>query len=51
MMKKLKEAGVLAGLRSSNILVVDPGRPADRPARPIVWLNTGVGLLGGLLIE
>jgi capsular exopolysaccharide synthesis family protein len=50
MMKKLKEAGVLAGLRSSNILVVDPGRPADRPARPIVWLNTGVGLLGGLLI-
>jgi capsular exopolysaccharide synthesis family protein len=49
MMKKLKEAGVLAGLRPSNILVVDPGRPADRPARPIVWLNIGVGLLGGLL--
>jgi capsular exopolysaccharide synthesis family protein len=50
MTKKLKEAGVLAGLRSSNILIVDPGRPADRPARPIVWLNAGVGLLGGLLI-
>jgi len=50
MMKKLKEAGVLAGLRSSNIVVVDPGRPADRSSRPIVWLNAGVGLLGGLLI-
>jgi len=50
MMKKLKEAGVLAGLRSSNILIVDPGRPADRPARPIIWLNIGVGLLGGLLV-
>lgn len=49
MTKKLKEAGVLAGLRSSNILVVDPARPPDRPARPIVWLNLGVGLLGGLL--
>jgi capsular exopolysaccharide synthesis family protein len=49
MTKKLKEAGVLAGLRSSNILVVDPARPPDRPARPIVWLNLGIGLLGGLL--
>lgn len=47
--QKLKEAGVLASLRSSNIIVVDPARPSDRPARPIVLLNLGLGLLGGLL--
>ena len=48
--KKLKEAGVLASLRSSNIVVVDPARPADRPARPILPLNLGLGLFGGLLL-
>lgn len=47
--KKLKEAGVLASLHSSNIVVVDPARASDRPARPIVPLNLGLGLLGGLL--
>ena len=48
--KKLKEAGVLAGLRSTNFVVLDPGLSSDRPARPIVPLNLGVGLAGGLLI-
>jgi succinoglycan biosynthesis transport protein ExoP len=47
--QKLKEAGVLASLRSSNIVVMDPARPSDRPARPIFLLNLGLGLLGGLL--
>jgi succinoglycan biosynthesis transport protein ExoP len=47
--RKLKEAGVLANLRSSNIVVVDPARPAAQPARPIVLLNLGLGLLAGLL--
>jgi polysaccharide biosynthesis transport protein len=47
--QKLKEAGVLASLRSSNIVVVDPARPSDRPARPILLLNLGLGLVGGLL--
>jgi succinoglycan biosynthesis transport protein ExoP len=46
---KLKEAGVLASLRSSNIVVIDPARPSDRPARPIMLLNLGLGLFGGLL--
>ena len=32
--KQLKEAGVLAGLRSTNIVTVDPARPSDRPAKP-----------------
>ena len=47
--QKLKEAGVLASLRSSNIVVMDPARPSDRPARPILLLNLGLGLVGGLL--
>jgi len=48
--KKLKEAGVLAGLRSTNVVITDPGMAADRPSRPIVPLNLGVGLLGGVMI-
>ncbi len=50
LLKKLGGAGVLAGLRSTNIVIVDPARPSDRPARPIVVLNLAVGLLGGLLL-
>ena len=48
--QKLNEAGILASLRSSNIIVMDPARPSDRPARPILWLNLGLGLVGGLLL-
>jgi capsular exopolysaccharide synthesis family protein len=48
--KKFQEAGVLANLRSSNILLWDPAMPPDRPARPIVPLNLAVGLFGGLLL-
>lgn len=48
--KKLKEAGVLAGLRSTNVVILDPGLTSDRPARPIVPLNLGIGLFAGLMI-
>jgi capsular exopolysaccharide synthesis family protein len=48
--KQLKEAGVVAGLRSTNIVLVDPARPSDRPARPIVPLNLAIALFGGLLV-
>ncbi|MDR3678139.1 MAG: polysaccharide biosynthesis tyrosine autokinase [Acidobacteriota bacterium] len=48
--KQLKEAGVLAGLRSTNIVTVDPARPSDRPAKPVVALNLALALLGGLLV-
>jgi capsular exopolysaccharide synthesis family protein len=40
---------VLAGLRNSNIVVVDQALPPDRPARPIIALNLGLGLFIGLL--
>ena len=48
--KKLKEAGVLAGLRSTNVVILDPGLTSDRPARPIIPLNLGFGVFAGLLI-
>src|SRR6185312_13660734 len=48
-LKKLKEAGVLAGLRSTNIVVVDPARTAAKPARPSYPMNLGLGFGLGLL--
>jgi capsular exopolysaccharide synthesis family protein len=47
--KQLKEAGVLAGLRSTNIVTVDPARPSDRPAKPRVALVLAIAMFGGLL--
>jgi len=47
---KLKQAGVLAGLRSSNIVVVDPARPADKPSSPNHWLNLILALTAGTLL-
>ena len=59
MLKRLKEAGVLQGLKSSNITVVDPGRVPASPQKPnvplymITALGGGffLGSLAGLLIE
>lgn len=48
LLKKLKEAGVLAGLRSTNIVVVDAASPAPDPARPRTLLNIAIGLAAGL---
>jgi polysaccharide biosynthesis transport protein len=47
---KLKEADVLAGLRSSNITMVDPARPSSRPAKPNVFLYLAASLCGGLFL-
>jgi polysaccharide biosynthesis transport protein len=44
----LKEAGVIEGLRSSNVTVVDPGRIPAKPARPNIPIYLGVSLFGGL---
>jgi len=52
MLEKLKEAGITAGLRSSNIRVVDPALIPTGPSRPNktrnVMLSVLVGLLGGI---
>jgi capsular exopolysaccharide synthesis family protein len=52
LLTKLKEAGISAGLRSSNIRVVDPAMVPTSPARPSKSRNLSlaflVGLVGGI---
>src|ERR1039457_6791985 len=48
LLQRLKEAGVSAGLRSSNIRVVDVARTPTQPIKPDVPRNLEVGLLFGL---
>ena len=52
MLQKLKEAGITAGLRSSNIRIVDPALIPTGPSRPNrsrnVLLSILVGLIGGI---
>lgn len=48
MLQRLKEAGVTAGLRSSNIRVVDVARVPTHPIKPDVSWNVLMGLLLGL---
>ena len=48
LLQRLKEAGVSAGLRSSNIRVVDVAQPPTHPITPNVPRNTELGLLFGL---
>jgi polysaccharide biosynthesis transport protein len=49
LLKRLKEAGVLEGLKSSNITVVDPGRTPAKPKKPDVVLYIAVAFLGGFV--
>jgi polysaccharide biosynthesis transport protein len=53
MSRHLKESGLLAGLRSTNISVVDWAKPGDTPAKPIVLLylcgSVLVGLIAGVV--
>lgn len=46
---RLKEAGISAGLKSSNIRLVDQARVLDRPTRPSRLLNIAIGLVLGIL--
>lgn len=48
LLQKLKEAGIAAGLRSSNIRVVDVAQVPDRPISPHVPRNLAFGILLGL---
>ena len=52
MLQKLKEAGITAGLHSSNIRVVDPALIPTGPSRPNktrnIMLSVLVGLIGGI---
>lgn len=52
LLTKLKEAGISAGLRSSNIRVVDPAMIPTYPSRPAKARNVAlaflIGLVGGI---
>jgi succinoglycan biosynthesis transport protein ExoP len=52
LLTKLKEAGISAGLKSSNIRVVDPAMIPSSPSRPAKTRNIAlsflVGLVGGI---
>ena len=49
LLQKLKEAGITAGLRSSNIRVVDPALMPTGPARPNKTRNMTLAVLVGLI--
>jgi polysaccharide biosynthesis transport protein len=49
LLQRLKEASVTAGLKSSNIRVVDVARIPIHPAKPDVARNMAFGVLMGLL--
>jgi succinoglycan biosynthesis transport protein ExoP len=46
LLRRLKEAGILEGLRSSNITVVDPAHPPSKPSKPrvLLYLLLGFGI-------
>jgi polysaccharide biosynthesis transport protein len=50
LLKKLQEAGILAGLKSSNINIVDAASVPSEPVAPKIPLNIGLGCIGGLLL-
>jgi len=50
LLKRLKEAGISAGLRASNIHLVDPARIPVEPVRPRKALNLALSLLVGLVL-
>jgi polysaccharide biosynthesis transport protein len=47
---RVKQAGLAAAMRSSNILVVDAAKPPIFPYRPNFKMNAALGLLGGLFL-
>jgi len=50
LLQRVKEAGVAAAMRASNIHVVDPAKPPRRPHAPNHALNAALGLLGGIFL-
>jgi capsular exopolysaccharide synthesis family protein len=49
LLQKLKEAGISAGLTSTNVQIVDSARTPTFPSKPNVPLNLELGLLFGII--
>jgi capsular exopolysaccharide synthesis family protein len=47
---KLQEANVSAGIKATNITIVDPARPSSKPVRPDPVFNLFLALLGGMFV-
>jgi capsular exopolysaccharide synthesis family protein len=47
LLRNVQEAGMTSALRSSNIRVVDSAQPPTHPYKPILLLNSALGLLAG----
>lgn len=50
LLRRLKEAGILEGLHSSNVTMVDVARVPSRPSRPRVLLYLMIGLAVGVFL-
>jgi capsular exopolysaccharide synthesis family protein len=50
LLRKLKEAGVLQGMKASDITVVDPARAPAKPKTPIVPLYLALSVVVGSLL-
>jgi polysaccharide biosynthesis transport protein len=47
---RIKQAGLAAAMRSSNVVVVDQAKPPVLPYRPNFPMNTALGLVTGLFL-
>jgi len=50
MLQRVKESGIAAALRASNIRVVDVAYPPSAPFRPSKVMNAGIGMAGALFL-
>ncbi|AXC12931.1 Tyrosine-protein kinase EpsD [Acidisarcina polymorpha] len=50
LLKRLKEAGIVQGLRSSDLTIVDTASPPAKPSKPNVPLYLALGLVGGFFL-
>jgi succinoglycan biosynthesis transport protein ExoP len=50
LLQRLKEAGVSAGMKASNIRIVDPAKAPYKPVSPKVALNLGLATILGLAL-
>jgi succinoglycan biosynthesis transport protein ExoP len=49
MLQRVKESGIAAAMKASNIRIIDPARFPKRPSGPSLPINGSIGLLLGLM--
>ena len=49
--KRVKQAGIMAALKSSDVRVVSPAMPATSPYQPNLFLNLAIGLMLGIVFS